>query len=85
VRGAHYREVTFAVGELDPDFGNHPALLALTQDGRVIASGPELVAPGDRVPVRFVRGVSELTVGIATAPATDTAPPARSPVEVTSR
>jgi len=30
VRGAGHRQVTFAVGELDAGFGNHPALLALT-------------------------------------------------------
>jgi hypothetical protein len=58
VRGAGRRDVTFAVGELDPAFGNHPALLALTQNGRPIAWGPELVVPGDRVPIRFVPGVS---------------------------
>jgi hypothetical protein len=82
VRGAGHREVTFAVGELDPGFGNHPALLALTQNGRPVAFGPELVVPGDSVPLRFVPGVSQVTVGIATAPATDTNPPTGSPVEV---
>jgi hypothetical protein len=82
VRGAGHREVTFALGELDPSFGDHPALLALTQNGRPIAFGPELVVPGDRAPIRFVLGVSQLTVGIATAPATDTAPSAGSPVVV---
>jgi hypothetical protein len=71
VRGAG-RQVTFAVGELDPGFGNHPALLALTQNGHPIAHGPELVVPGDRLPVRFLARVSQLTVGIATAPATTT-------------
>jgi hypothetical protein len=80
VRGATRRDVTFAVGELDSGFGSHPALLALTQNGRPIARGPELVVPGDRAPVRFVPGVTQLTVGIATAP--DTNPPAASPVEV---
>jgi len=54
VRGAGHRQVTFAVGELDAGFGNHPALLALTQNGHRIAHGPELVVPGDRAPVRFV-------------------------------
>ena len=44
--------------------------------------GPELVVPGDGAPVRFVSGASRVTVGIATAPATDTSPPAGSPVEV---
>ena len=82
VRGAGHRQVTFAVGELDAGFGNHPALLALTQNGHRIAHGPELVVPGDRTPVRFVPRVSRLTVGIATTPATDTNPAAGSPVEV---
>jgi hypothetical protein len=82
VRGAGHDAVTFAVGELDPGFGNHPALLALTRSGRPIAGGPELVVPGDRAPLRFVPGVSAVTVGIATAPATDTSPPAGSPVQV---
>jgi hypothetical protein len=82
VRGTGRDEVTFAVGELDPGFGDHPALLALTQNGRPIAFGPELVVPGDRAPIRLVPRVSQVTVGIATAPATDTNPPAGSPVEV---
>ena len=82
VRGARHDEVTFAVGELDAGFGDHPALLALTQDGHPISRGPELVVPGDRTPVRSVPQVSSVTVGIATAPATDTAPPAGSPVDI---
>ena len=80
VRGAGHRRVTFAVGELDVNFGNHPALLALTQNGHRIA--PELVVPGDRAPVRLVPWVSRLTVGIATTPATSTSTAAGTPVEV---
>jgi hypothetical protein len=75
-------QVTFAVGELDPGFGQHPALVVLKQDGRAIAGGPELVVPGDRVPWRTVRRVTRVTVGIATTPATDTAPAAGSPLEI---
>jgi hypothetical protein len=82
VRGAGNREVTFAVGELDPNFGNHPALLALTLNGRSIPGGPDLVVPGDSAPLRSVFGVTKVTVGIATAPATNTDPAAGSPVEV---
>jgi hypothetical protein len=82
VRGAGNRQVTFAVGELDPGFGNHPALLALTVNGRSVPGGPELVVPGDSAPLRDVLGVSKVTVGIATAPATNTDPAAGSPVEV---
>jgi hypothetical protein len=80
VRGAGHRRVTFAVGELDAGFGNHPALLALTQNGHRIT--PELVVPGDRAPVRLVPRVSRLTVGIATTPATSTNTAAGTPVEV---
>ena len=80
VRGAGHRQVTFAVGELDVGFGNHQALLALTQNGHRIA--PELVVPGDRAPVRLVPRVSRLTVGIATTPATSTSTAAGTPVEV---
>jgi hypothetical protein len=82
VRGAGHDAVTFAAGELDPGFGNHPALLALTQDGRSIPGGPELVVPGDHVPVRSVPHVSAVTVGIATTPATNTAPTAGSPLKI---
>ena len=82
VRGAQGDRVTFAVGELDSAFGNHPALLALTSNGRPVPGGPELVVPGDRPPIRFVPHVTQVTVGIATAPATDTNPAAGSPVEV---
>jgi hypothetical protein len=80
VRGTGHHEVTFAVGELDPNFGNHPALLALTQNGKPIDGGPQLVLPGDRAPLRFVAGVSEVAVGIATPPATNTSPAAGSPL-----
>jgi hypothetical protein len=80
VRGAGHRRATFAVGELDVNFGNHPALLALTQNGHRIA--PELVVPGDRAPVRLVPRMSRLTVGIATTPATSTSTAAGTPVEV---
>jgi hypothetical protein len=82
VRGRAGSAVTFAVGELDPGFGSHPALLVLTRNGRPVPGGPELVVPGDRVPVRSVPGVSVVTVGIATAPATNTAPASGSPVKV---
>jgi hypothetical protein len=65
VRGAGRDEVTFALGELDPGFGNHPALLALTQDGRPIPRGPELVVPGDRAPVEVIDGRHVVTLSAA--------------------
>jgi hypothetical protein len=82
VRGPGHDTVTFALGELDANFGDHPALLALTEDGDPIAGGPQLVVPGDTIPLREVWHVLSVTVGIATGPATDTTPAAGSPVEV---
>ncbi len=64
---------TFALGELDLNFGNHPALLALREDGRPVPGGPELVVPGDKTRARSVDQVSRVTVGVespaAVAPA----------------
>jgi hypothetical protein len=37
---------TFALGELDSSFGNHPAYLTLLRDGHTLRA-PELVVPGD--------------------------------------
>jgi hypothetical protein len=65
---ARGRDVPFALGELDPDFGNHPAVLAVA-DGRV-----RLVVPGDRTPARTLRDVTGVRVAVSDAgPATPAA------------
>lgn len=71
--------VTLALGELDPNFGNHPAILALTQDGRALSGGPELVLD-DSLPLRRVGRVSRVTVSVQN-PAT-TPPPSAGAVTV---
>jgi hypothetical protein len=73
VSGQWGRPVTFAVGELDPGFGNHPALVALEQDGRPLPA-PELVVPGDVNGARTVFAVDRITVGVQNP--TPTTPPA---------
>jgi hypothetical protein len=55
--------VTLALGELDPNFGNHPAYLELTQDGRALPA-PELVVPGDTFGARTVPDADQVTVGV---------------------
>jgi hypothetical protein len=55
--------VTFGEGELDPNFGNHPAYLALTVDGHKLRA-PALLVPGDDQPIRDVAAVSTITVGV---------------------
>lgn len=65
VAGFPARSVTIALGELDPSFGNHPAILALTQGGATLRDAPDLVVPGDtNRAARFVRRVTRLTVAV---------------------
>jgi hypothetical protein len=63
---------TFALGELDSSFGDHPAYLALDEGGIPLRE-PELVVPGDRNAARSVRDVS--TINVAVESPTPTTPP----------
>jgi hypothetical protein len=63
VRGRFGAQRTFALGELDPSFGNHPAYLVLEQAG-VPLPEPELVVPGDSNGARTVPDVSQIGVAI---------------------
>ena len=71
VTGAGF-PVTFALGELDPGFGNHPAYLALGTGSRALRS-PELIVPGDTWPLRTVRDVRSITIAVQSP--TPTTPP----------
>lgn len=63
VTGGFGRSVTLALGELDPAFGNHPAYLALAQDGHPLDT-PDLVVPGDRFGLRSLDDVNRITVAV---------------------
>src|SRR5262249_34468367 len=65
--------VTFALGELDSGFGNHPAYLALAENGHWLPA-PELVVPGDVFAARTLFSVDKITVGVQNP--TVTTPPA---------
>jgi hypothetical protein len=69
VSDAWGRSVTFALGELDPAFGNHPAYLAVQEGSRVLPA-PELVVPGDINDARSVDDVDRITVGVQNPSAT---------------
>jgi len=62
--------VSFALGELDPNFGDHDAVVLLSVAGRPLPAGPALVVPGDRVPVRDLPVVSSIVVGVTNPPVT---------------
>ncbi|QUQ65819.1 hypothetical protein JJ691_35440 [Kutzneria sp. CA-103260] len=65
VTASHHRAVRFALGELAPDFGNHPAVLT---DHR------QLVVPGDRGRSRDLDDVTSVQVAVSDAAAVSTAP-----------
>jgi hypothetical protein len=62
--GRHAHPVSFALGELDPGFGNHDAIIVLSVNGRPLTAGPELAVPGDRAPIRDVPAVTRIRVGV---------------------
>ncbi|MEA2137075.1 MAG: hypothetical protein QOG56_225, partial [Solirubrobacteraceae bacterium] len=64
VEGAFGRATTIALGELDPSFGDHPALLVLERDGHELRRGPQLVFPGDSNAARSVFDVRRITVAV---------------------
>jgi hypothetical protein len=63
VTGRAHRAETFALGELDPNFGNHPAVLTTGRD-------IDLVVPGDRDRRRTVEDVTGIRVAVSSAGAT---------------
>lgn len=56
--------VVFSVGEIHPDFGNAPILLAVTADGAPLPEedGFRLVVPGDTRGARYVHNIAMITV-----------------------
>jgi hypothetical protein len=69
VSNAFGQSVTFAWGELDSSFGDHPAYLALYQGGHPL-SAPELVVPGDTNDARTLDDVNRITVAVQNPTAT---------------
>ncbi|GAB3372318.1 hypothetical protein [Amycolatopsis echigonensis] len=72
VYGAGHRAVTFALAELSPSFGNHPAVF---RGGR---RGVDLTVPGDRDGSRTIRDVRSVSVAVSAAQ------PAAQPVRITA-
>ncbi|HEY0934326.1 MAG TPA: hypothetical protein VGD91_11350 [Trebonia sp.] len=69
--GGH--RVSFALGELDPSFGDHDAVVLLSVNGRHLRA-PALAVPGDQTPARDRLVLSRVSVQV-TSPVV-TVPPA---------
>lgn len=63
VLGRDGHRAVLSWGEIDPEFGNTPALLAVEMDCRALdGEGPHLVVPGDRCGARHISGVAEVRI-----------------------
>lgn len=68
--------IVITAGELDPLFGNRPAILSIDQNGQFLTqNGPTLVVPND-YGGRDLKNVSIITIGRAPVELGDTATPA---------
>jgi hypothetical protein len=67
VTGRTQREISFALAELDPTFGAHPALL--TTQGTSVG----LIVPGDRNRMRSISDVTSVRVAVSKAGVADVA------------
>jgi hypothetical protein len=65
--------VTITAGELDPGFGNKPAILSIDEDGKFLtSSGPRLIVPNDQAGARNLQHVTMITVGRVPTELTET-------------
>ncbi|MET7338832.1 hypothetical protein [Nonomuraea sp. NPDC005650] len=63
VLGRDGHRAVLSWGEIDPEFGNTPALLAVTMDCQDLTEqGPHLVMPGDRCGSRHISQVTGIRV-----------------------
>jgi len=74
--GSDGYHVAFSYGEIDPDFGGQPILVAFEKNGQPLTESDgavEIVVPGDNLAGRWVKNLVNLTVTAPAAPTTPTA------------
>jgi len=71
--GSDGYHVTFSYGEIDPDFGGQPILVAFEKNGQPLTESDgtmELIVPGGNLAGRWVKNLVNLTVTAPAAPTT---------------
>lgn len=53
-------QIAFSIGEIHPDFGNTPLMLATEVDGQPIEGGWRFVVPGDKRGARAVHDITKI-------------------------
>ena len=63
IRGRDGYIVVLSTGEIAPDFGGKPAMIAYERDGQKLGdTGLRILMPGDKHGGRYVRDVAEIEV-----------------------
>lgn len=66
VTNVHGASTTLGAGEVDPGFGNRPAILSISEDGKFLTlQGPRLVIPGEVTGTRDIPRVVMVTTRMA--------------------
>ncbi|WP_298948097.1 hypothetical protein [uncultured Paracoccus sp.] len=60
VKASDDHQVAFSIGEIAPDFGDTPILLAYEVDGAPVPGGLQMVAPGDKRGARYIKEIVAL-------------------------
>jgi hypothetical protein len=60
VTGRDGYQIAFSVGEIHPEFGNTPMMIATEVDGKPFADGLRIIVPGDKRGARNVRQVVKI-------------------------
>lgn len=60
VTGRDGYQIAFSVGEIHPEFGNTPMMIATEVDGKPFADGLRVIVPGDKRGARNVRQVVKI-------------------------
>ncbi|MGE0279688.1 MAG: hypothetical protein AB7P20_03615 [Rhizobiaceae bacterium] len=55
-------KIAFSVGEIHPEFGNTPLMIATEVDGKPIEGGPRIVVPGDKRGARAVQEIVKIEI-----------------------
>ena len=53
-------QIAFSIGEIHPEFGNTPLILATEVDGKPLEGGWRIVVPGDKRGARAIHDITKI-------------------------
>jgi len=55
-------KIAFSIGEIHPEFGNTPLMIATEVDGKPIEGGPRIIVPSDKRGARAVQEIVKIEI-----------------------